>query len=171
MLRSRATGLQFAVLAGVVLMAGYPARGFADEAADNRAQKEQMRMMMQRIEDLTRQVDSLSRKQAAQAQVPPSAVAPAPTAPVVAKTVPSDAKFEKFLKGFYGTLDVSVEDTTKGIQGLQGYSWSLANPANPNGGFVKGGLKSGPVGRVGWMPELATNSSKIGRASCRERVY
>jgi predicted porin len=141
-------------------MLGYPARGFADEAADNRLLKEQMRMMMQRIEDLTRQVDTLSRKQAA--QVPPSAVTPPSTAPVVAKTIPAEPKLEKFLKGFYGTLDVSVEDTTKGIGGMQAYSWSLANPANPNGGFVKGGLKSGPVGRVGWMPELATNSSKIG---------
>src|ERR1700730_17961139 len=87
MLRSRATGLQFAVLAGVVLMAGYPARGFADDAADNRAMKEQMRLMMQRIEDLTRQVDSLSRKQAA--QVPSSATTPPPPAPVVAKAIPA----------------------------------------------------------------------------------
>src|SRR5207253_8750701 len=39
----------------------------------------------------------------------------------------------------------------------------LNDPANPNSGFsVAGPAKSGPVGRVGWMPELSTNKSGVG---------
>lgn len=44
----------FAALAGVLVITGYPGRSFADEAADNAALKEQMRIMMQRIDELTK---------------------------------------------------------------------------------------------------------------------
>jgi predicted porin len=159
----------FAALAGVLLIAGHAAPVFADEAADNAALKEQMRVLMQRIDDLSRQVDSLQKQQAstqpaapAPAAVPvPAAAAPAPT--VAAAVLPSEPKFEKFLKDFYGTLDVSIDDTTKGINGLTAYSYSLANPANPNGGFVNNGPKGQQqIGRLGYMPALSTNKSQIG---------
>jgi len=145
----------FAALAAVLVIAAYPGRGQADEAADNAALKEQMRILMQRIDDLTRQVDSLSKQQAAQAATPPApTVAPVvpPPAPMVAKEAPpAEPKFDKFIKGFYGTLDVSLDDTTKGINGLVADSYSLANPANPNGGFVNNGPKgTQQVGRLGY---------------------
>src|SRR5438874_10273041 len=70
---------------------------------------------------------------------------------------------DRFLKGFYGTLDVSFEGITKGISGLNAFPYQLNDPANPNSGFsVAGPAKSGPVGRVGWMPELSTNKSGVG---------
>jgi predicted porin len=163
----------FAALAAVLVIAAYPGRGQADEAADNAALKEQMRILMQRIDDLTRQVDSLSKQQAAQAATPPApTVAPVvpPPAPMVAKEAPpAEPKFDKFIKGFYGTLDVSLDDTTKGINGLVADSYSLANPANPNGGFVNNGPKgTQQVGRLGYMPALSTNKSQIGYRMAHE---
>ena len=148
----------FAALAGVLVITGYPGRSFADEAADNAALKEQMRIMMQRIDELTKQVESLSRQQAA------PAAAAAAAAPRIAKEAPpAEPKFEKFIKGFYGTLDVSLDDTTKGINGLTAYSYSLVNPNNPNSGFVNDGPKGKQqVGRLGYMPALSTNKSQIG---------
>ena len=84
----KVAGYLFAALAWILLIAAYPAASFADEAADNAALKEQMRILMQRIDDLTRQVDSLSKQQAAQAATPP-----APTvAPVVPPPAPTDTK-------------------------------------------------------------------------------
>ena len=71
-------GYLFALVAGVLLLAAYPGPSFADEAADNAALKEQMRVLMQRIDDLTKQVDSLSKQQAATQAAP--APAPAPVA-------------------------------------------------------------------------------------------
>ena len=160
----------FAALAAVLVITAYPGRSFADAAADNAALKEQMRIMMQRIDELTKQVDSLSKQQAAAQPAAPAAPAAAPTpgaaapAPKVAKEAPpAEPKFDKFLKGFYGTLDVSFDDTTKGINGLTAYSYALANPANPAGGFVNNGPKGvQQVGRLGYMPALSTNKSQIG---------
>jgi predicted porin len=163
-------GYLFAALAGILLIAGYPAAGFADEAADNAALKEQMRILMQRIDDLSRQVDNLQKQQASTPPAAPTpAAAPAPAAaavpaPMLAKAAPpAEPKFDRFLKDFYGTLDVSIDDTTKGINGLTAYSYSLANPANPNGGFVNNGPKGQQqIGRLGYMPALSTNKSQIG---------
>ena len=45
---------------------------------------------------------------------------------------------------FYGQLDVSIDDTTKGISGLRA----------PDG--------SSPIGNGGWMPALSTNLSYVG---------
>src|ERR1700688_4168647 len=155
----------FAALAAVLVITAYPGRSFADAAADSAALKEQMRIMMQRIDELTKQVDTLSKQQA-----PPAAPAAAPApgaaapAPKVAKEAPpTEPKFDKFLKGFYGTLDVSFDDTTKGINGLTAYSYSLSDPAKPNSTPVQGPPKGAQqVGRLGYMPAFSTNKSQIG---------
>jgi predicted porin len=168
---TKVPGFLFAALAAVLVIAAYPGRSFADEAADNAALKEQMRVMMQRIDELTKQVDSLSKQQAAAqpgapAGMPmpmpmPGAAAPAPK--VAKEAPPAEPKFDKFLKGFYGTLDVSFDDTTKGINGLTAYSYSLVDPTNPASGYVNNGPKGAQqVGRLGYMPALSTNKSQIG---------
>jgi len=59
---------------------------------------------------------------------------------------------------------VSADYLTKGMSELGAYSWSYANPANPAAGFVQGGQKVGPVGRVGWQADLSTNKSGFGYA-------
>src|ERR1700742_5109954 len=71
--------------------------------------------------------------------------------------------FERFLKGFYGTLDVSFDDVSKGINGLTAYSYGLNDPTNPNSGYVQGDKKGvQQVGRLGYLPALSTNKSQIG---------
>jgi predicted porin len=145
---------------------------FADDAQDNAQLKEQMRIMMQQMQELQKQVQDLKRQQQGvqtPPPAPPSGAPPAigPTAaqgegPAAPAAVPSEPKFEKFLKGFYGTLDVSLDDTTKGIRGLNAYHWSYVDPTNPNSGYVQGGQKGGPVGSVGWIGSLSTNKSVLG---------
>jgi predicted porin len=135
----------------------------ADDAQENKALKEQMRQMMQRMDALQRQVDAMSNKPAPPAVVVAPPAAPPPvTGPTVAKQAPPEPAFEKFAKGFYGTLDVSTDYVTKGMSELGAYSWSYVDPTNPSLGFVRGGQKIGPVGRVGWQADLSTNKSVLG---------
>src|SRR5580693_2899932 len=87
---------------------------FADDA-QTQALKDQMRIMQQQMQQLQQQLDSLSQKQAAeqaaqQAAGPPAsaATAPAGKAKEAKETMsPLEKKFDTFLKGFYGSLDVS----------------------------------------------------------------
>src|ERR1700686_1833382 len=81
----------FAALAAVLVITAYPGRSFADAAADNAALKEQTRIMMQRIDELTKQVDSLAKQQAAAQPAAPAAPAAAPT-PGAAAPAPKGAK-------------------------------------------------------------------------------
>jgi predicted porin len=147
---------------------------FADDAADNKALKEQMRIMMQQMQELQKQVQQLQQQQQQQTQqaqqAPPPPVPPAPMQPAqggvvgpqVAAAAPAEPKFEKFLKGFYGTLDVSLDDATKGIRGLTAYSYSYAG-AGPGSGYVNNGPKGTQItGSVGWLGDLSTNKSVLG---------
>jgi predicted porin len=138
----------------------------ADDAQENKALKEQMRQMMQRMDALQKQIDAMSKQP--QQPAPPAVVAAPPAAPppsagpALPKQLPAEPAFEKFAKGFYGTLDVSADYVTKGESSLGAYQWSYANPANPAAGFVQGNQKIGPVGRVGWQADLSTNKSVLG---------
>ena len=172
MIDFRASKLLGAVLAAVLLLTGFPGRSFADPASDAAALREQIRIMKQQIDELNKQVDNLAKKQQEQAAAKP-APTPAPAGPPEPKfdafmkdyKKDSEPKLASFLKGFYGTLDVSFDDVSKGIAGMQAYGWSLVDPANPNSGYVQGGLKGGPVGRLGYLPALSTNKSQIGYRS------
>jgi predicted porin len=134
----------------------------ADDAQENKALKEQMRQMMQRMDALQKQVEALSKQQAA---TPPPAVVTTPPPqyvppPVVAKKeLPSEPKFEAFLKGFYGTLDASVDYTTKGMDGMVAYHYA---GAPVNGVFPTAGVKGTPYGNVGWQPSISTNAATLG---------
>ncbi len=166
----------FAALATVLVIAGNPGRVLADDASDNAALKEQMRVLMQRVNDLTKQVENLTKQQQQTQQAAAVPVAPAAAAPAAAPAAPAEPKFDAFmksnqgepklaafLKGFYGTLDVSFDDTTKGINGLVADSYSLVNPNNPNSGYVNNGPKgTQEVGLLGYMPAISTNKSQIG---------
>jgi hypothetical protein len=148
----------------------------ADDAQDNKALKEQMRLMMQRMDALQKQVETLTKQQATAPAVviaappppPPTVVAPIPAPQVQGPAVvyvEKEPLLNKILSGFYGTLDVSFDDTTKGIQGLVAYHYQLNDPANPNSGsmIVPGSApKGGPVGVIGYMPAFSTNKSVLG---------
>ena len=67
----------------------------------------------------------------------------------------------KLLKGFYGTLDTSVDDTTKGIDGKVATQYSLAN-FPPDRSTLVTSIHAPPVGALGYMLALSTNKSAIG---------
>jgi predicted porin len=163
-------------LAASMAVGAYSAGASADDQ-NNAALQEQMRVLMQRIDELTKQVDALQKQQQqapstanAPAAQPGAPMAPPPGAPVAAgppkaAMAPANTEplFTAFIKGFYGTLDVSYDYVTKGINGLTAYSYSLVDPTNPNSGFVNNGPKgTQQVGRLGYMPALSTNKSQIG---------
>src|SRR5580704_10058611 len=85
---------------------------FADDA-QTQALKDQMRIMQQQMQEMQKQIEALSKQKPA----PPAGAGP--SVPKAAKeAAPAEPKFENWLKGFYGTLDVSIDDTTKGMSGL-----------------------------------------------------
>jgi hypothetical protein len=148
----------------------------ADDAQENKALKEQMRQMMQRMDALQKQVEALSRQQAA---TPPPAVVAAPPPPpppvytpppaqvagppVVAKAAEQEPLFKKFLSGFYGTLDVSLDDATKGISGPHRLLVLVCRRGTPGTGYVNNGPKGTQItGSVGWLGDLSTNKSVLG---------
>jgi predicted porin len=145
-------------LAACAATIGFNGIVFADDA-QTQDLKDQMRIMQQQMQDMQKKLDALSKR--------PAPEAAAPQGPSVAKEKPEvkEPLFEKFASGFYGTLDVSLDDTTKGINGLVAYHYAPVgaspygpyqiDPANPS-------PKGGPVGRVGYMPALSTNKSVLG---------
>jgi predicted porin len=159
MLKLKLAKPMLVALAACAASAAFSGAVFADDA-QTKALQDQMRAMQQQMQDLQKKLDALTRQQAA---------TPAPAAagagPSVAKEAPPEPKFEKILKGFYGTLDVSVDDATKGMDGFVAYPFSLVDPANPNSGYVRGPAKgggAGPVGKVGYQVDLSTNKSVLG---------
>ena len=148
-----------AVLASGLLIFSCPDRSVA-QSTDASVQN-QMRILQERIDALSKDLDNMQKEQAkaaAAAQKP----AAAPTDKAVAKEAPADTKFDKFMKGFYGTLDVSLDDTTKGINQGSAFHWSYANPLNPSSALVQGGNKGVAVGRVGYLFAMSSNGSNIG---------
>jgi len=76
--------------------------------------------------------------------------------------VPAEPKFEQFLKGFYGTLDVSFDDTTKGINGLTHTATVWPIPTTRTPATSKPAKGAQQVGILGYMPAFSTNKSQIG---------
>lgn len=138
-----------AVAAAVLVVFSYPGAGLAQTAQPSDADTQaRMRIIQQRIDDLGRQLHELQQQQNE-----------------TAKTVGTSSKrLNTFMKGFFGTLDVSIDGTTKGMDGMVAYPYSLApGVTSPTGPFViTGGQKAAPFGRVGWMPMMSSNGSNIG---------
>ncbi len=72
-----------------------------------------------------------------------------------------ETKFDKFMKGFYGTLDVLDAFTTKGIDQPSAFHWNYANPLDPGSGLVRGGNKGTAVGASAISRDV-DNGSNIG---------
>jgi hypothetical protein len=174
MATNKAPALLAALLASGLVIAGYAGPGVAQSAQDQSMQ-DRMRILQQRIDDLARQLDEMKHEQsrAAQAAQGAPAAAPGGAAPSGAAVkgggaaegkapATPESKLDKFLKGFYGTFDVSFDDTTKGILGEKAFGFSYANPLDPHSGLVVGAQKVGPVGRIGWLGALSSNGSNVG---------
>ncbi len=139
-----------AALAGVLAIAACPTTVRAEQDA---TVQEQIRILKQKIDELNKQVEDLAKKQQATA-----AAAAGPAKPAAA---PAEPKLEAFMKGFYGTLDASIDYTTKGMSDLVAYPWtSLGVAGGPP--YVAGSPKSPPFGRVSWLAAMSSNGSNIG---------
>jgi predicted porin len=122
--------------------------------------QERMRQLQQQLDELSKQLKSMKEEQAKTAQ---QVSATAKESSATAKTVTAaDKTLSAFMKGFFGTLDVSIDGTTKGMDNFTAYHFGSA----PNGGppYPNNGPKAppGPYGKVGWLPMMASNGSNIG---------
>lgn len=136
----------------------------ADDAQDKQALQEQMRVMQQQMQELQKKVQSLSNKETnAQQSGPPSSAATGPAATPEEK----EPLLHQIIKGFYGTLDVSVDEVSKGITG-PAWGYSCSAPLTDSGCVRNATPKTnqfggtGPVGQMGYQPELGTNKSVLG---------
>jgi predicted porin len=143
MLRSLA-----ALLAAAVVVFGYSAPTIA-QSTDQDTQA-RMRILQERIDALGKELKAMKVEQGATTKVVNS----------------SEKRFNTFMKGFFGTMDVSIDYTTKGMNGMVAYPFSLApGVTSPTGPFVSGPAKgggAGPFGRVGWMAAMSSNGSNVG---------
>jgi predicted porin len=131
-----------AALAGLLVVLSYSTAATA-QSADQDAR---MRALQQQVDELNKQMKALKDESAKTTQT--------------VSTV--DKAWNTFIKGFFGTLDVSIDYTTKGMNDMVAYHWGSA----PDGGppYVNNGAKSppGPYGRVSWMGMMSSNGSNIG---------
>src|SRR6201996_5077347 len=90
-----------------------PSNALADDAQENKILRDQMQKMMERMDALQKQVDTLKQQQSAPPVVvtpppsplPPPAALPAPAVSVAQTPVEKEPLLHKILSGFYGTLD------------------------------------------------------------------
>ena len=114
-----------ALIAAIVTVCSYSAASFAQSA--DQSQEAKIRVLQERIDALSKELKSISEEQA--------------------KTTKSVATVDKawntFIKGFFGTMDVSIDETTKGMSDMIAYHWGSA----PDGGppYVNNGAKSPPA--------------------------
>jgi len=137
----------------------------ADDAQDTQALKDQMRIMQQQMQELQNKLDSMSARQAATPAAAPSGPpmgASSSTGTATETMSPLETKFNNFLRGFYGALDVSVDYTTKGINNPVAYPWGYASGAPGSPYVITGPQKATPYGRVGWLGAMSSNGSSIG---------
>jgi predicted porin len=136
---SLAAGLLYLSYAGPSLAQAPP----ADQDA-------KMRVLQQRIDDMSKQLKDMQDQQTK-----------------TAKTVGTvDKAWNTFIKGFFGTLDVSIDYTTKGMEDMVAYHLACTGPnggppcildhTNPKNGGAP------PFGRVSWMAMMSSNGSNIG---------
>ena len=88
----------------------------------------------------------------------------------------TEKALEALVKGFYGTIDVSVDESSKGMGGLVAYgnytctgttqasNGVCVNPSIKGPGSTIPGQGNGatPFGRVGYQPAFSTNASGLG---------
>jgi predicted porin len=132
-----------------------PGIALADDSAEIKALKAQIEALRQKVDELAAKQANTEVKQQKMEQVVSTSAASASG---------GEPRFQKFLEGFYGNIDVSLDDTTKGMNGLAAIAYNvtpgptgliLGPGTSPKGAYL-------PVGRMGYMPALSTNKSVIG---------
>ncbi|MBV8210175.1 MAG: porin [Burkholderiaceae bacterium] len=167
------------VIAGAVAIA-LAGAARADEASDLKAKLQEMQ---QQMDQMKQQLETLQKKQEEQAKAAPAAPPAAkPEGAAADKWSAMEKLFDKIMKGFYGTIDVSGDYVTKGMGDKaagMGFGWvqtggnSQADVGKghftPNTAIKTTTVNPGtgettihPVGNVGWLPGISTNKSGIG---------
>jgi predicted porin len=142
-----------ALLATLLIGFGYAAQAVAQSAAQPADQETRMRQLQERIDALAKELKAMKEEQTKTAQ----------TVTATAKTVSTaDKTLSNFMKGFFGTLDISIDDTTKGMNSLVAFPWNYATGAPGSPYVITGGPKAPPFGRVGWIPAMSSNGSNVG---------
>src|SRR6201993_4482533 len=134
-----------ALVAALVMACGYSAAAFAQSA--DQSQDAKIRILQERIDALSKELKSIKDEQ-----------------DKTTKTVSTvDKAWNTFIKGFFGTLDVSIDYTTKGMNDMIAYGYG---PNAPLGGppYFNTGPKGAatPYGRVSWMAMMSSNGSNVG---------
>ena len=140
-----------ALLATTVVVFSYSAPTMAQSTdQDNQAR---LRILQERIDALGKELKSMKEEQGKTTKI----------------VTASDKQFSTFMKGFFGTMDVSIDYTTKGMSGMVAYGSSLApGVTSPTGPFVintspkVAGGTTAPFGRVSWLAAMSSNGSNIG---------
>jgi predicted porin len=135
--------------------------------------QDRMRDLQQQIDQLNQQLKQMKEDQAKTQQQVQATQQQASTAAQQAgatqkKVETADKAFNDFLKGFFGTLDMSIDETTKGMSDMLAFPYSCTGPGGtlpctagttpkmtPNWG-------PSPYGRVGWMAMMSSNGSNVG---------
>ncbi len=157
------SGIRGRAAAGAVLVAwlglvSHPVAALG-QAATDQALQDKINDLQQRLEELNKELKAVQQQQQQQSQeVQKAALAANKAAETAGK---QQNLFDTFMKGFFGTLDASIDYTTKGMDGLVANSWGYANGA-PGSPYVPTGAKAPPFGRVGWLGALSSNGSNVG---------
>ena len=159
---NRARGSFFAALSALLVVFCYPASSIAQtsQSAQTEELQNKMRNLQQQMEELNQQLKALQQQQQQQNQDLQKATVAANKANETAGK--QQTAFANFMKGFFGTLDVSVDYTTKGMNGLVAYPWGYATGAPGSPYVTTGPAKSGPYGKVGWLGAMSSNGSNVG---------
>jgi predicted porin len=156
-----------AMCMAVVFLAALPVSSRASDDDEIRALQQQMQEMAKRLDALQKKQEQqeAAQKQAAaqaQSQAPVAAGAPGPTPKAQQAASSADSRFDKFMKGFFGTLDLSVDYTTKGMEGMEAFPYGYASGAPGSPFVITGPAKAGPYGKVGWLGAMSSNGSNFG---------
>jgi predicted porin len=159
MIGTRARRSLLALLAALLVVFSYPDRSVAQSAPEQDLQS-RMRDMQQRMDELSKELQAMQKQQQQQNQDVQKATTAATKAAETAGK--QQTAFNNFMKGFFGTLDVSVDYTTKGMSGLVAYPYGYASGAPGSPYVITGPAKAGPYGKVGWLGAMSSNGSNVG---------
>jgi predicted porin len=147
---SRRLRTLIASLTGVLVLGSYSISTVAQTADQQEAR---MRVLQQRIDDLGKQLKAVQDEQTK-------------TTKIVGTM---DKAWTQFIKGFFGTLDVSIDATTKGMSNFVAYHYGTCTGPNFTAPCPQGGPKTSdippfqyPYGNTGWMPMMSSNGSNVG---------
>jgi predicted porin len=149
-------------IVALLVICSYPGRSVAQVTPDQQNQELQnrMRILQERFDEINKELQAVKDQLQQQNQDVQKATV---TANKAAETAgKQESVFNNFMKGFFGTLDASVDYTTKGMNGMVAYPYGYASGAPGSPYVITGPAKAPPYGNVGWLGAMSSNGSNIG---------